>query len=159
MGARIEGAGTPTVRIEGVNELHGTDFDIVPDRMEAGTFAVAATITMGDVRIENVRPDHIEPFVLKLREVGAVVDMYDNAMRVRCNARPMATDIMTMPHPGFPTDLQQPFAAMLADSRGNFGGDGERLRAPVQIRQRARSNGRRHQAGRPHARSSPACRS
>jgi UDP-N-acetylglucosamine 1-carboxyvinyltransferase len=86
--------------------------------MEAGTFAVAATITLGDILIENVRPDHIEPFVLKLREVGAVVDMHDNAMRIRCNARPMATDVMTMPHPGFPTDLQQPFAAMLAIAEG-----------------------------------------
>jgi len=118
MGARIIGDGTPTIRIEGVDELHGTEFDIVPDRMEAGTLAVAATITLGDVHIENVRPGHIEPFVLKLREVGAVVDMYDNAMRVRCNARPMATDVMTMPHPGFPTDLQQPFAAMLAIAEG-----------------------------------------
>ena len=118
MGALITGDGTPTIRIEGVKELHGCEFDIVPDRMEAGTLAVASTITLGDVHIENVRPDHIEPFVLKLREVGAVVDMYDNAMRVRCNARPMATDVMTMPHPGFPTDLQQPFAAMLAIAEG-----------------------------------------
>jgi UDP-N-acetylglucosamine 1-carboxyvinyltransferase len=118
MGAKIHGAGTPVVRVEGVKELHGTEFEIVPDRMEAGTFAVAATITLGDVTIENIRPDHIEPFVLKLREVGAVVDMYDNAMRVRCNARPMATDITTMPHPGFPTDLQQPFASMLSIAEG-----------------------------------------
>lgn len=118
MGGKVQGEGTPTVRIEGVKELHGTEYEIVPDRMEAGTFAVAATITMGDVLIENVRPDHIEPFVLKLREVGAIVDMYDNAMRVRCNARPMATDVMTMPHPGFPTDLQQPFASMLAIADG-----------------------------------------
>ncbi|NLN78632.1 MAG: UDP-N-acetylglucosamine 1-carboxyvinyltransferase [Armatimonadetes bacterium] len=118
MGANIRGAGTPTVRIEGVKELHGTEFEVVPDRMEAGTFAVATTMTMGDVTVENIRPDHIEPFVLKLREVGAIVDMYDNAMRVRCNARPMATDITTMPHPGFPTDLQQPFAAMLSIAQG-----------------------------------------
>lgn len=118
MGARVQGAGTPTVRIEGVEELHGAEFEIVPDRMEAGTFAVAATITMGDVTIENVRPDHIEPFVLKLREVGTIIDMYDNAMRVRCNARPMATDVTTGPHPGFPTDLQQPFASMLAVAEG-----------------------------------------
>lgn len=118
MGAKVQGAGTTTIRIEGVEELHGADYEIVPDRMEAGTFAIAATITMGDVTIENVRPDHIEPFVLKLREVGVVVDMYDNAMRVRCNARPMATDVKTMPHPGFPTDLQQPFASMLAIAEG-----------------------------------------
>ncbi len=118
MGARIEGAGTTTVRIEGVDELHGTDFDMLPDRMEAGTFAVAAVMTKGDIRIENIVPEHVEPFVLKLREVGAVVDIHDNAMRVRCNERPMATDVMTMPHPGFPTDLQQPFAAMLSLGEG-----------------------------------------
>ena len=118
MGAHIEGAGTATVRIEGASELRGTKFELLPDRMEAGTFAVAAVITMGDVRIENVRPADAEPFVLKLREVGAVVDMYESAMRVRCNARPMATDIMTMPHPGFPTDLQQPFTAMLSIAEG-----------------------------------------
>ena len=118
MGGRIEGAGTTTVRIEGVKELHGTTFPLIPDRMEAGTFAVAAVITMGDVRIENIRPADVESFVLKLREVGAVVDIYDSAMRVRCNARPFATDIMTMPHPGFPTDLQQPFAALLSIAEG-----------------------------------------
>lgn len=118
MGARIEGAGTTTIRIEGVEELRGVEWTIVPDRMEAGTFAVAATITRSDIRIENIRPDHVEPFVLKLREVGAVVEIFDNAMRVRCNARPMATDVMTMPHPGFPTDLQQPFAAMLTIADG-----------------------------------------
>jgi UDP-N-acetylglucosamine 1-carboxyvinyltransferase len=118
MGANIEGAGTTTVRVEGVNELRGTDFDMLPDRMEAGTFAVAAVMTKGDIRIENIRPEDVEPFALKLREIGAVIDIYDNAMRVRANARPMATDVMTMPHPGFPTDLQQPFAAMLSIAEG-----------------------------------------
>ncbi|MEN6357756.1 MAG: UDP-N-acetylglucosamine 1-carboxyvinyltransferase [Armatimonadota bacterium] len=118
MGAKIDGAGTSTVHIEGVDELHGVDFEMPPDRMEAGTFAVAAVVTMGDVRIERVSKEMVEPFVLKLREVGAVVDITDNVMRVRANARPMATDIMTMPHPGFPTDLQQPFAAMLSVAEG-----------------------------------------
>lgn len=118
MGARIEGAGTTTVRVEGVEELRSTEFGIVSDRMEAGTFAVAAAITLGDVRIENVKPEHVEPFILKLREVGAVVDLTDTVMRVRSNSRPLATDIMTMPHPGFPTDLQQPFTAMLTVAEG-----------------------------------------
>lgn len=118
MGAKIDGAGTSTVRIEGVKELCGVDFEMPPDRMEAGTFAVAAVVTRGDVRIERVSEEMVEPFVLKLREVGAVVDISDNTMRVRANARPMATDIMTMPHPGFPTDLQQPFAAMLSIGEG-----------------------------------------
>ncbi len=118
MGARIEGAGTTTVRIEGVSELTGTQFTMLPDRMEAGTFAVATVITQGDVRIENIRPEHVEPFMLKLREVGAIVDISEDSMRIRCNARPMATDIMTMPHPGFPTDLQQPFASLLSLAEG-----------------------------------------
>lgn len=119
MGAKIEGAGTTTVRVEGVDELVGTEYDIAPDRMEAGTFAVVAAITRGNVRIEGIRPSHVEPFVLKLREVGAVVDMSDDAMRVRLSDRPMPTDIMTMPHPGFPTDLQQPFAALLSVAEGS----------------------------------------
>ncbi|MCE5315300.1 MAG: UDP-N-acetylglucosamine 1-carboxyvinyltransferase [Armatimonadota bacterium] len=118
MGAQIEGAGTSTVRVEGVDELRGVDFEMPPDRMEAGTFAVAAVVTMGDVRIERISEEVVEPFVLKLREVGAVVDISETTMRVRANARPMPTDIMTMPHPGFPTDLQQPFAAMLAIADG-----------------------------------------
>lgn len=118
MGAKIEGAGTTTVHVEGVKELHGTEFTVPPDRMEAGTFAAAAVITQGDVRIENIRPDHVEPFIMKLQEIGAVVDVYDTYMRVRANARPMATKIMTMPHPGFPTDLQQPFAALLSVADG-----------------------------------------
>ncbi|MDH7601763.1 MAG: UDP-N-acetylglucosamine 1-carboxyvinyltransferase [Armatimonadota bacterium] len=118
MGARVEGAGTSTIRVEGVRELRGTEFELLPDRMEAGTFAVAAVITQGDVRIENIRPTDVKPFVLKLIEAGAVVDVYDNYMRVRCNSRPLATDIVTMPHPGFPTDLQQPFGAMLSIAEG-----------------------------------------
>lgn len=118
MGAQIEGAGTTTVHVKGVTELRGTDHDVPSDRMEAGTFAVAAALTRGDVRIERVRIEDVEPFVLKMREAGAIVDLTDNSMRVRCNARPLATDVMTMPHPGFPTDLQQPFAALLAVAEG-----------------------------------------
>ncbi len=118
MGARVEGAGTSAIRIEGVDELRGTTFELLPDRMEAGTFAVATVITQGDVRIENIRPADVKPFVLKLIEVGAVVDVYDDYMRVRCNSRPLAVDIVTMPHPGFPTDLQQPFGAMLSIAEG-----------------------------------------
>jgi len=118
MGAKIVGAGTTTVTVEGVEELGCTEHEIVFDRIEAGSFAVAAAITMGDVWIEGIRTEDAEPFVLKLREMGVVVDMRDTAMRVRCNSRPMATDIVTMPHPGFPTDLQQPFAALLSVASG-----------------------------------------
>jgi UDP-N-acetylglucosamine 1-carboxyvinyltransferase len=118
MGAIIEGAGTTTIKIEGVTELHAVEHPIIADRMEAGTYAVAAAITQGDVRIESVCLKHLEPFLLKLREAGAVVTGEDTWVRVRANARPLATDVVTMPHPGFPTDMQQPFAALLAVAQG-----------------------------------------
>lgn len=118
MGARIDGAGTTTVRIEGVKELVGTSHEIIPDRMEAGTYAVAAVMTQGDVRIEWVASRHMEPFLLKLRETGAVVAANNSWVRVRSNARPLPTDIVTMPHPGFPTDMQQPFVALLSIAQG-----------------------------------------
>jgi UDP-N-acetylglucosamine 1-carboxyvinyltransferase len=118
MGAKIEGAGTTTVTIEGVKELRAVNHEIIPDRMEAGTFAVAAAITQGDVRIERIVLKHMEPFLLKLREAGAVVTADETWIRIRANARPLATDVVTMPHPGFPTDMQQPFAALLAVAQG-----------------------------------------
>lgn len=118
LGARISGAGTTTIRIDGIDELRGTEYEVPFDRMEAGTFAVAATMTKGDVRIENIVPEHVESFCMKLREAGAIVDVTSHNMRVRCHERPLATDIMTMPYPGFPTDLQQPFAAMLSIADG-----------------------------------------
>lgn len=118
MGAKIEGAGTTTVRVEGVKELIATKHYIIPDRMEAGTFAVAAAMTQGDVKIEGVCPKHMEPSILKLRETGAVVTVGEDWMRVRANSRPLATDIVTMPHPGFPTDMQQPFVALLSVAQG-----------------------------------------
>lgn len=118
MGARIEGAGTTTVRVEGVTELRGVEYEVIPDRMEAGTFAVAAAITQGDVKIDNVIPAHVEPFVLKLRETGTLVSFDGSSMRVRSNSRSMPTDIVTMPHPGFPTDMQQPFVSLLSLGQG-----------------------------------------
>jgi len=118
MGARIQGAGTSTIRIEGVEELRGVDFEVIPDRMEAGTFALASVITRGDIRIDSVIPSHVEPFVLKLKETGAIVSFDGDSMRVRMDGRPMATDIVTMPHPGFPTDMQQPFVSVLSVAQG-----------------------------------------
>lgn len=118
MGARIEGAGTTTVVVEGIDELIACEHEIIADRMEAGTYAVAAAMTQGDVRIERVATKHMEPFLLKLRETGAVVSANHSAIRVRANARPMPTDIVTMPHPGFPTDMQQPFVALLSVAEG-----------------------------------------
>ncbi|MBI2841953.1 MAG: UDP-N-acetylglucosamine 1-carboxyvinyltransferase [Armatimonadetes bacterium] len=118
MGARIDGAGTPTIRVEGVEELRAVEHEVIPDRMEVGTYAVAAAITQGDVRIERVAPKHLEPFLSKLRDTGAVISVDDSTLRIRANSRPVATDIVTMPHPGFPTDMQQPFVAMLSIAEG-----------------------------------------
>ncbi|MDO8684615.1 MAG: UDP-N-acetylglucosamine 1-carboxyvinyltransferase [Armatimonadota bacterium] len=118
MGAKIEGAGTTTVKIAGVDELRGVDYTIIPDRMEAGTFGIAAAITGGDVTVTHVVPEHLEPFIPKLQDAGARVDVRENTIRFRMLERPIATDVMTMPHPGFPTDMQQPMVALLSLADG-----------------------------------------
>lgn len=118
MGARISGAGTSTIEVEGVDELRGTTHRMTPDRMETGTFAIAAAITGGDVTIAGAVPHHCTPVNQKLQEAGIQVTSGNDWIRVRANRRPIATDIKTMPHPGFPTDMQQPFAAMLTIAEG-----------------------------------------
>lgn len=118
MGARVSGAGTPDIEIEGVQKLHGTEFTILPDRMEAGTFAIAAAITRGNITILDVIPEHCTAVFQKLREARVTVEIENDFVRVSCSQRPLATDIKTMPHPGFPTDLQQPFTAMLTIAEG-----------------------------------------
>ncbi|MDO8588477.1 MAG: UDP-N-acetylglucosamine 1-carboxyvinyltransferase [Armatimonadota bacterium] len=118
MGARIDGAGTTTVKITGVRELHGVDYTIIPDRMEAGTFGIAAAITRGDVTVTAAAPEHLEPVLPKLQEVGARIDAQNDSIHFRMVDRPLATDIMTMPHPGFPTDMQQPMVALLSVAEG-----------------------------------------
>jgi UDP-N-acetylglucosamine 1-carboxyvinyltransferase len=118
MGARISGAGTSTIEIEGVNELHGTRFRVIPDRMEAGTFAVAAVVTRGDVTLVNAVADHCTATLQKLQDAGAKITPGDGFVRVSSDARPIAVDIKTMPHPGFPTDMQQPITALLSIADG-----------------------------------------
>lgn len=119
MGARIKGAGTDTVKIEGVEELHGVSHHIIPDRIEAGTFMLSAVITKGNILIKNVLPDHVKAITAKLRECGAEIFMTDEGMVVRGDVNPIiSTDIKTLPYPGFPTDLQSPFMALLAVSKG-----------------------------------------
>ena len=118
MGARIEGAGTTTVRVEGVQRLRGADYTISPDRMEAVTYGLAAAITMGDVTVTQVNPKHLEPIVPKLQEAGVRIDVGERRVRFRMVERPMATNITTMPHPGVPTDMQQPVVALLSLARG-----------------------------------------
>lgn len=118
MGGRVVGAGTDTIRIEGVEELHGTTHHIIPDRIEAGTFMVAAAITRGDVLIENALSEHLMPIIAKMREMGIEITDENNGIRVRATNPLKAVDIKTLPHPGFPTDMQAQMMALLLTVEG-----------------------------------------
>lgn len=118
MGAKITGVGTSTITVEGVDELRGCRYRMIPDRMEAGTFAIAAGITQGDVLLKDCNPEHCSATFKKMQEAGITVTEGPDWARISVDDRPNATDIKTMPHPGFPTDMQQPFAAMLAIANG-----------------------------------------
>jgi UDP-N-acetylglucosamine 1-carboxyvinyltransferase len=118
MGARIDGAGSSTIEIEGVDELRPTDHTAVPDRIEAGTWAAAAVATQGDVTIENARPEHLELFLSKIADAGAEVSVSDAGLRIRQAARARAVDFVTLPYPGIATDFQPILLAMLATSDG-----------------------------------------
>jgi UDP-N-acetylglucosamine 1-carboxyvinyltransferase len=118
MGANIKGAGTDVIRIRGVRELHGTTYSIIPDQIEAGTFMVAAAATKGNILIKNIIPKHLEAITSKLNEIGAQVIEYDDSVRVMADKRLKATNIKTLPYPGFPTDMQPQMAITLALSNG-----------------------------------------
>lgn len=118
MGAKIRGAGTGSIRIEGVEKLHGCTHAVIPDRIEAGTFMVAAAITGGDVFVEGAICDHLKSVTAKLREMGVEVDEQENGIRVRRNGPLKAVDVKTLPYPGFPTDMQSQMMALLLASEG-----------------------------------------
>lgn len=118
-GAQIDGAGTPTITIDGVDQLGPVQHEIIPDRIEAGTFAIAAVATQGDVRLVDLRPDHLELVLIKLEEAGAEVTRADGGVRVRMSRRPSTLDLVTLPYPGFPTDLQPPMMVLLSQSEGS----------------------------------------
>jgi UDP-N-acetylglucosamine 1-carboxyvinyltransferase len=118
MGADIMGAGTNVIKIRGVEHLSGTAYSIIPDQIEAGTYMVAAAATKGDVIISNVIPKHLESITAKLKEAGATVEEGDEFVRVRMDKRPVKCNVKTMPHPGFPTDMQPQFATLLAMAEG-----------------------------------------
>ncbi len=118
LGAHIEGAGTTTIKVTGVERLTGGEHTIIPDRQEAGTFAVAGAITRGDIVMRGAVVEHMRPVVNKLEEAGIEVSADSRSMKVRATDRPRAVDIKTNPHPAFPTDLQQPFAALLSVADG-----------------------------------------
>jgi UDP-N-acetylglucosamine 1-carboxyvinyltransferase len=118
MGARIAGAGSPTVTITGVKELHGTEHEVIPDRIEAATFAIAAAATHGEVTLLGVRPDHMHAVLDKLRECGVKADRRGSALTVRRGGRLKPTDITTLPYAGFPTDVQAQMMVLMAVTPG-----------------------------------------
>ncbi len=119
MGSRIWGTGTDVITVEGKGRLGGAECTVIPDRIEAGTFAIAAAITGGEVQLDNVRPSHLRAFIAKMCEVGArVVSLDDGAVLVRGPDRPRAADVRTLPYPGFPTDLQNQYLAMACTAEG-----------------------------------------
>ncbi|BAQ65694.1 UDP-N-acetylglucosamine 1-carboxyvinyltransferase [Geminocystis sp. NIES-3709] len=119
MGAKITGAGTDSIVIEGVNRLHTTDYDIIPDRIEAGTFLVAGAITKSEILVTSLNYDHLTPIIAKLAEIGCQVVREDEITLRTIPGELKASDIETLPHPGFPTDMQAQFMALLTISEGN----------------------------------------
>ncbi len=118
-GGRVSGAGTKSVRIEGVNELGGTRYGVIPDRIEAGTLLLSGAVTGGDITVNNVLPEHLKPLLAKLRETGVTVEEIDySAVRVIGTEKPVGVNLKTLPYPGFPTDLQPQFMVLLALSAG-----------------------------------------
>lgn len=118
MGARIKGAGTDVIRIDGVEKLNGCRHTIIPDRIEAGTYTIMAAAKGDEVLIDNVIPLHLESLIAKLREMGVVIEEGDEQLLVRGNRKLKSVDIKTLVYPGFPTDLQQPFTALLTQAEG-----------------------------------------
>ena len=118
MGANIKGAGTDVIRIRGVEKLHRTEYSIIPDQIEAGTFMFAASATGGDVTVRNVIPKHLEATTAKLEEIGCEVEEFDDAVRVRAPHKLHRTHVKTLPYPGYPTDMQPQIAVTLALAEG-----------------------------------------
>lgn len=118
MGAKVEGAGSDTITVNGVEKLSGCEYSVIPDRIEAGTYLIAAAATGGKVSVTDVITEHLNPVIAKLRETGTPVAVGDSVVTVEGKTNYRAVDIKTMPHPGFPTDLQAQFCALLAGAEG-----------------------------------------
>ena len=118
MGADIHGAGTDVIKIHGVKQLHGCNYSIIPDQIEAGSYMVAAAITKGDVTLRNVTPKHLEPITAKLRAAGCEIEEFDDALRIRRTGDLHPLKVKTMPHPGFPTDMQPLMTTLLTLADG-----------------------------------------
>lgn len=118
MGADIKGAGTDVIRINGVKNLNGCSYRVIPDQIEAGTYMIAAAATKGDIIIDDIIPKHLEPITAKLKEMGLGIEEYGDSIRVFYNQELVPVNIQTLPYPGFPTDLQQPMTVLLSTIRG-----------------------------------------
>ncbi|MTI81404.1 MAG: UDP-N-acetylglucosamine 1-carboxyvinyltransferase [Firmicutes bacterium] len=118
MGAKISGAGTDSITIEGVDELKPAEHTVIPDRIEAGTYMIAAAVTKSDITLSNVIAEHLKPLIAKLKETGVEITINDDNVRVSGVERPKAVDIKTMPYPGFPTDMQPQMMALLTIAEG-----------------------------------------
>ncbi len=112
LGAQVKGAGTDTIRVTGVEKLGGTEHSVLPDRIEAGTYMVAAAVAGGDVKIKNIMPNHLKSITAKLIEAGVDVKVFDDSIEIKSDGNLHSVDIKTLPYPGFPTDLQAPFMAL-----------------------------------------------
>ncbi len=118
MGADVRGAGTDVIKIHGVKKMHGATYSIVPDQIEAGTFMIAAAATKGDITIKNVIPKHLEPITSKLKDMGVNIEEFDDSIRISGDGVYQSTNVKTMPHPGFPTDLQPVMGVLLSLANG-----------------------------------------
>lgn len=119
MGAKVRGAGTNTIRVTGVEKLSAIEYTVIPDRIEIGTYMCAGAITRGNIKIENIIIDHIRPIIAKLQEAGAVIELGGDYLTVKSGGNLNPTDIKTMPHPGFPTDMQSQFMSLMSIANGS----------------------------------------
>lgn len=119
MGAKIKGAGTNVIRIDGVDELHGTNHTIIPDRIEAGTYMIMAAVAGSGITIDNVIPFHVEALIAKLREMGVKVEEGEESIFIPKSENLKSVDVKTLVYPGFPTDLQQPFSLLMTQAKGS----------------------------------------
>ncbi|MDR0966475.1 MAG: UDP-N-acetylglucosamine 1-carboxyvinyltransferase [Myxococcales bacterium] len=119
MGGRVQGAGTPVITIEGVEAMHPVEFPIIPDRIEAGTFLVAAALTQGDILVKGALPEHLEALLQKLRDTGASITVEAGGVRCQGDDVILPTDVKTLPHPGFPTDMQAQLMVLLSVAKGS----------------------------------------
>jgi len=146
MGAHVRGAGTDVIRIRGVKELHKTEYTVIPDQIEAGTFLLAGAVTGGDVTVNNVIPKHLESITAKLEDLGCHIEEYDEAVRIVADERLQATQVKTLPYPGFPTDMQPQMTVALTlaegistvtesifENRFKYAGDLARMGARVKV--------------------------